>query len=170
MQLQIHHLAPCATIPAHLTAAVAAKSLQSCPTLCEPIDGSPPGSPVPGILQARTLEWVAISFCNAWKWKWKWSLSVMSDSSRPHGLKPTRLFRPWDSPGKSTGVGCHCLLPHCLHTSPKNWTLNKKLPSASHVLLLSSLLPSVRVKAGESVLGQVEELEEQHAKWSELLA
>ena len=46
-----------------------AKSLQSCPTLCDPIDGSPPGSPVPGILQARTLEWVAISFSNAWKWK-----------------------------------------------------------------------------------------------------
>ena len=47
------------------------KSLQSCPTLCDPIDGSPPGSPVPGILQARTLEWVAISFSNAWKWKVK---------------------------------------------------------------------------------------------------
>ena len=47
------------------------KSLQSCPTLCNPIDGSPPGSPVPGILQARTLEWVAISFSNAWKWKVK---------------------------------------------------------------------------------------------------
>ena len=51
--------------------AAAAKSCQSCPTLCEPIDGSPPGSPVPGILQARTLEWVAISFSNAWKWKVK---------------------------------------------------------------------------------------------------
>ena len=49
----------------------AVKSLQSCPTLCDPIDGSPPGSPVPGILQARTLEWVAISFSNAWKWKAK---------------------------------------------------------------------------------------------------
>ena len=48
-----------------LIAAAAAKSLQSCPTLCDPIDGSPPGSPVPGILQARTLEWVAISFSNA---------------------------------------------------------------------------------------------------------
>ena len=48
-----------------------AKSLQSCPILCDPIDGSPPGSPVPGILQARTLEWVAISFSNAWKWKVK---------------------------------------------------------------------------------------------------
>ena len=49
----------------------AAKSLQSCPPLCDPIDGSPPGSPVPGILQARTLEWVAISFSNAGKWKVK---------------------------------------------------------------------------------------------------
>ena len=49
----------------------AAKSLQSCPTLCDRIDGSPPGSPVPGILQARTLEWGAISFPNAWKWKVK---------------------------------------------------------------------------------------------------
>ena len=48
-------------------AAAAAKSLQSCPTLCNPIDGSPPGSPIPGILQARTLEWVAISFSNARK-------------------------------------------------------------------------------------------------------
>ena len=48
-----------------------AKSLQSCRTLCDPIDGSPPGSPIPGILQARTLEWVAISFSNAWKWKEK---------------------------------------------------------------------------------------------------
>ena len=53
------------------TAAAAAKSLQSCPTLCDAIDGSPPGSPVPGILQARTLQWVAISFSNAWKWKVK---------------------------------------------------------------------------------------------------
>ena len=60
-------------------------SLQSCPTLCDPIDGSPPGSPIPGILQARTLEWVAISFSNAWKWKVK----VKS-------LSPVWLFvTPW---------------------------------------------------------------------------
>ena len=52
-------------------AAAAAKLLQSCPTLCDPRDGSPPGYPVPGILQARTLEWVAFSFSNAWKWKVK---------------------------------------------------------------------------------------------------
>ena len=50
-------------------AAAAAKSLQSCPTLCDPIDGSPPGSAIPGILQPRTLEWVAISFSSVWKWK-----------------------------------------------------------------------------------------------------
>ena len=54
--------------------AATAKSLQSCPTLCDPVDGSPPGSPIPGILQARTLEWVAISFSNAWKWKVKGKL------------------------------------------------------------------------------------------------
>ena len=54
-----------------ISSAAASKSLQLCPTLCDPIDGSPPGSPVPGILQARTLEWVAISFSNAWKWKVK---------------------------------------------------------------------------------------------------
>ena len=65
--------------------ATAAKSLQSCPTLCHPIDGSPPGSPVPGILQARTLEWVAISFSNAWRWKVKVKL-----------LSRVRLFAtPW---------------------------------------------------------------------------
>ena len=52
-------------------AATAAKSLQSCPTLCDTIDGSPPGSPIPGILQARTLEWVTISFSNVGKWKVK---------------------------------------------------------------------------------------------------
>ena len=52
-------------------AAAAAKSLQPCSTVCHPIDGSPPGSPSPGILQARTLEWVAISFSNAWKWNVK---------------------------------------------------------------------------------------------------
>ena len=61
----------------------AAKSRQLCPTLCDPIDGSPPGSAVPGILQARTLEWVAISFSNAWSEKWQWSRSVVSDSETP---------------------------------------------------------------------------------------
>ena len=65
--------------------AAAAKSLQSCPTLCDPIDGSPSGSPIPGILQARTLEWVAISFSNAGKWK----VTVKSPSHVRH------LAIPW---------------------------------------------------------------------------
>ena len=91
-------------------AAAAAKSLQSSPTLCDPIDGSPPGSPVPGILQARTLEWVAISFSNAWKWEVKVKSLSHVQLFATHGLQPTTLLRPWDFPGKSTGVGCHCLL------------------------------------------------------------
>ena len=66
-------------------AAAAAKLLQSCLTLCDPIDGSPPGSPIPGILQARTLEWVAITFSNAWMWKVK-----------VRSLSHVRLFAtPW---------------------------------------------------------------------------
>ena len=86
-------------------AAAAAKSLQSCPTLCDPIDGSPPGSPVPGILQARTLGWVAISFSNAWKRKVKekslsrvWLLTTPWTAA--HQAPP-----PWDFPGKSIRVG-----------------------------------------------------------------
>ena len=68
--------------PFHLSAA--AESLQLCLTLCDPIHGSPPGSPVPGILQARTLEWVTISFSNAWKWKVKVkSLSRVRLSATP---------------------------------------------------------------------------------------
>ena len=65
-------------------AAAAAKLLQSCPTLCNPIDGSPPGCPVPGILKARTLEWVAISFSSEWKWKVKVKLlSHVQPSATP---------------------------------------------------------------------------------------
>ena len=78
------------------SAAATAKSLQSCLTLCDSIDGSPPGSTVPGILQARTLEWVAISFSNAWKWKVKVKSLSRVRPSRPHRLQPTRLLCPWD--------------------------------------------------------------------------
>ena len=96
-----------------LYATATAKSLQSCPTLCDPIDSSPPGSPVPGILQARILEWVAISLSNAWKWKVKVKSLSRFRLFATHGLQPTRLFHPWDFPGKSTGVGCHYLLRNC---------------------------------------------------------
>ena len=76
---------------------LAAKSLQSCPILCDPIDGSPSGSPIPGILQARTLEWVAISFSSAWKWKGKVkSLSRVRPSVTPwtaaHQAPPSMGF------------------------------------------------------------------------------
>ena len=99
--------------------AAAAKLLQSCLTLWDPRDGSPPDTSIHGILQARTLEWVAISFSNAGKWKVK----VKS-------LSRTWLFAtPWtaayqaplsvDFPGKSTGVGCHCLHRHLI------WRISK---------------------------------------------
>ena len=86
----IHHPAP-----------AAAKSLQSCPTLCDPIDGSPPGSPVSGILQARTLEWVAISFSSAWKCKVKVkSLSCVRFLATPwtaaHQASPPMGFPRWE--------------------------------------------------------------------------
>ena len=90
--------------------AAAAKSLQLCPTLCDPIDSSPPGSPDPGILQARTLEWVVISLSNAWKWKVKVKfLSSVQPSETPW----TAAFRASPSmgfTGKNTWVRCHCLL------------------------------------------------------------
>ena len=74
-------------------------------SLCDPIRGSPPGSPVPGILQARTLEWVAISFSNTCKWKVKVKSLSRVQLLRPHGLQPTRLISPWNFPDESTGVG-----------------------------------------------------------------
>ena len=92
--------------------AAAAKSLQSCPTLCDPIDVSPPGSPSLGF--SRQEHWSGLPFPSPVheSEKWKWSRSVVSDSQRPHGLQPTRLLHPWDFPGKSTGVGCHRLLQY----------------------------------------------------------
>ena len=86
-----------------------AKSRQSRLTLCNPIDGSPPGSPVPGIPQARTLEWVAISSSNAWKWKVKVkSLSRVRLCATPQ----TAAYQappPMGFSSKNTGAGCHCL-------------------------------------------------------------
>ena len=94
----------------HCVAAAAAKSPQSCPTPCNPIDGSPPGSPIPGILQARTLEWVAISFSNAWKW----NRSVLSNSSDPmdcslpgfsvHGIFQARVLEWVSLPSLEKGA------------------------------------------------------------------
>ena len=101
-------------------AATAAKSLQLCPTLCYPIDGSPPSSPVPEILQARTLERVAISFSNAWKWAVKvkslshvWLLATPWTAA--YQAPPSMGF-----PGKSTGVGRQCLLRLLKNKQTKN--------------------------------------------------
>ena len=89
------------------SAAATAKSLQSCPTLCNPVDGSPPGSPSLGF--SRQEHWSGLPFPSPMheSEKWKWSRSVVSDSVRPHGQQPTRLLRPQNSLGKSTGVGGH---------------------------------------------------------------
>ena len=89
----------------------AAKSLQSCPTLCDPRDGRPPGSPSLGFSRQEHWSGLPVPSPTHESEKWKRSRSVVSDSLRPHRLQPTRLLYPWDFPGKSTGVGCHCLLP-----------------------------------------------------------
>ena len=93
-------------------------SLQSCPTLCDPTDGSPPDSPVPGILQARTLEWVAISFSNAWKWK------VKVKSLRRVQL----LATPW--------TAAHQAPPSMGFTRQEYWS-GVPLPSPKHVWMAS---------------------------------
>ena len=99
--------------------AAAAKSLQSCPTLCDPMDGSPPGSPSLG--SSRQEHWSGLPFPSPMheSEKWKWSRSLVSDPQRPHGLQPSRLLHPWDFPGKSTGVGCHCLLRQVMDSGIK---------------------------------------------------
>ena len=99
------------------TAAAAAKSLQSYPTLCDPIDGSPPGSAFPGILQVKTLEWVAISFSNAWKWKVKvkslsrvwlfatpWTAAYQAPPSMGFSRQEYWSGLPLPSPSQATGV------------------------------------------------------------------
>ena len=119
-------------------AAAAAKSLQSCLTLCDPIDGSPPGPPVPGILQARTLERVAISFSNAWKWK----VTVKS---------PSRVWlftTPW--------TVAHQAPPFMGFSRQEYWSGGVPMPSPNLIiwaLKITDLSPpgsrSQRVKAGE---------------------
>ena len=91
-----------------LAAATAAKSLQLCLTLCDPMAAH---QAPPSLGFSRQEHWSGLPFPSPMheSEKWKWSRSVVCDSSRPHGLQPTRLLRPWDFPGKSTGVGCHCL-------------------------------------------------------------
>ena len=116
----------------------AAKSLQSCPTLCDPIDRSPPGSPVPGILQARTLEWVAISFSNTWKWKVKGkSLSSVQLLATPW----TTAYQAPPSMGFSRQEywsGVPLPSPSCLCTSSQFLGPTSKWPTAPRIFKLSS--------------------------------
>ena len=141
--------------------AAAAKLLQSCPTLCHPIDSSPPGSPVPGILQARTLEWVAIAFSNAWKWKVKVnSLSRVQLLATPW----TAAYQAPQSMGFSRQEywsGCHCLLlvnGNCMHQTidlrselkhhSSRWVRRSKMGDFTHLfsvetLILGRLFPSM---------------------------
>ena len=88
----------------------AAKSLQSCPTCATPWTAAHQGSPSLGF--SRQEHWSGLPFRSPMHEgeKWKRSHSVVSNPQRPHGLQPSRLLHPWDFPGKSTGVGCHCLL------------------------------------------------------------
>ena len=81
----------------------------------------------PSLGFSRQEHWSGLSFPSPMhkSEKWKWSRSVVSDSQRPHGLQPTRLLRPWHFPGKSTGVGCHCLLRRKCLKLAKRLTLKK---------------------------------------------
>ena len=93
----------------YAAAAAAAKSLQSCPTLCDPRDSSPPGSPSLGFSRQNTG--VGCHFhLQCMKVKSESEVAQSCPTLSDHGLQPTRLLRPWDFPGKSTGLGCHCLL------------------------------------------------------------
>ena len=105
----------------YTAAAAAAKSLQSCPTLCDPIDSSPPDSPIPGILQARTLEWVAISFSNAWKWK----------------VKVKSLSRVWLL--VTTWTAVHQAPPSMGFSRQEYWS-GVPLPSPSYILVAQNAM------------------------------
>ena len=106
-----------------------AKSLQSCPTLCDSKDGSSPGSPVPGILQARTLEWVAISFSNAWKWK-----------VRVKSLSRIRLFStPWTAAYQA---------PPPMGFSRQEYWSGVPLPSLLNSLVWIIFIPQINAYTG----------------------
>jgi len=148
----------CVSIESWGLAAVAAKLLQSCLTLCDPRDDNPPGSPIPGILQARTLEWVAISFSNAWKWKVKVkSLSRVRLLATPWtaasflirfkgllGIKyyPCLWYEPRFQNGRATESNPHSLWRHEDFQSRQHfWNIirkeeNNQIVSISYVFLI----------------------------------
>ena len=152
----------------YTAAAAAAKSLQSCPTLCDPIDGSPPGSPVPGILQARTLEWVAIFFSNARKWKVKvkslnhvrllvtpWTAAYQAPPSMGFSRQEYWSGVPLPSPITNTASLLSPLWPAVLG-HPDSRQNNSFLWGCFTNMLL--LCKSLRRRLGMPLLGQVEEV------------
>ena len=133
----------------------AAKSLQSCPTLCNPKDGSPPGSPIPEILQVRTLEWVAVSFSSAWKWKVKVKLLSCIQL----------LATPWTAARQASLsiANSQSLL--------KLMSIESVMPS-NHLILCRSLLlppsvfPSIRVSSSHQVAKVLEfQLQHRFSQW-----
>ena len=122
-----------------LACAAAAKPIQSCATLCNTIDGSPPGSPVPGIFQARTLEWVAISFSNAWKWKVKvkslsrvqllvtpWTAAHQAPLSM--GFSRQEYWRGVPLPSTSMWDACNCVVVWAFFGIAFLWDWNENWP------------------------------------------
>ena len=149
----------------------ATKSLQSCPTLCDPIDGSAPGSPVPGILQARTLEWLAISFSNAWKWKVKvktlscawllatpWSAAYQAPPSMGFsrqeywsGLPLPSLNAGTDTPKSQGFNSTDFLLPHVIVQCWGSLCGHMMKKGPRHLRFCGSIIPSH--KASDSLTG-----------------
>ena len=141
-----------------ISSAAAAKSLQSCPTLCDPRDDSPPGSPVPGILQARTLEWVAISSFNAWKWKVKvkslsrvwlfetpWTAAHQAPPSmgfsRPRVLEWGAIAFSKSAPITHISPPSWASFPHACHPTPiGHHRALSQAPCAIHLLPSSSFI------------------------------
>jgi len=161
-------------------AATAAKSLQSCPTLCEPIDGSPPGSTVPGILQARTLEWVAMSVSNAWKWKAKvkslshvWFLATPWTAA--HQAPPSMGFSrqeywsglPLPSP---KGSPCHVAKQKENKKNQYFWILQVLSPHPASLMAQTVKNPPAMWQSWVRSLGWEDPLEEGIATHSSILA
>ena len=139
-----------------VTAAAAAKSLQLCPTLCDPIDGSPPGSPIPGILQARTLEWVAISLSKAWKWKVKvkslsrvrllatpWTAAYQAPP--PMGFSRQKYWSGVPLPSPADGYWSHEIRRHLLLGRKAMTNLGSILKSKDFTLLTKDRLVKAMV-------------------------
>ena len=138
-----------------MVAAAAAKSLQSCPTLWDPIDGSPPGSPIPGIFQARTLEWVAISFPNAWKWKVKVKSLTRVQLLAAPWTAAYQAPLPMGFSRQEYWSGCHWRFPYSIFKQLQTylWTsISVFFFSATHFLVYKEFPGILNEKSNFTVL------------------